>query len=515
MGRYYHFLGVLSLSTKAPVVCEPTDIGGKEDQRRELEAFAATLASTSRLLRLLTYIGEKCFLGETDKLHEYDIATEVFGRSKTTFNPGEDAIVRVEAHRLRKRLKEYYEGEGKDRDIHISIPSGSYVLVFTHRVPATETPKSEVVPPHPRPRFLKGAVASVALVLIVLTASIAIHMRRAKKESNIGEASIASATVLPVSGTFATTPLRILAGYLGKPRIDSAGAVWLPDDYLHFGGIWDLPESFVQRTSDPFLFQHWRNGTFSYDIPLRPGAYELHLYFLAVDPNATEPSTFSVSANGHPLLSGFDINSDAMGPKIADERVFRDISPGSDGILHLDFNSESAPAMVNAIEILPGLPHSLLPIRIITQPTSFTDETGHFWHPDNYYMGGYTSQKQMAVTGTPDPALYSAERYDHFTYAIPVDTRDQYTLVLRFAELYFGPSASGVGGVGSRVFRVMCNGNILLDNFDIYKEAGSLHAVTETFHHLKPTAQGKLDITFEPMVNNATVSGIEVLDESQ
>jgi len=88
-------------------------------------------------------------------------------------------------------------------------------------------------------------------------------------------------------------------------------------------------------------------------------------------------------------------------------------------------------------------------------------------------------------------------------------------LVLYFAELYFGPNASGTGGVGSRVFRVLCNGNTLLDNFDIYKEAGSLHAITKTFYHLKPTAQGKLNITFEPIVNYATVSAIEVLDESQ
>jgi hypothetical protein len=65
------------------------------------------------------------------------------------------------------------------------------------------------------------------------------------------------------------------------------------------------------------------------------------------------------------------------------------------------------------------------------------------------------------------------------------------------------------------VFRVLCNGNTLLDNFDIYKEAGSLHVLTKTFYHLKPSAQGKLNITFEPIQNHATVSGIEVLDESQ
>jgi hypothetical protein len=62
----------------------------------------------------------------------------------------------------------------------------------------------------------------------------------------------------------------------------------------------------------------------------------------------------------------------------------------------------------------------------------------------------------------------------------------------------------------------MCNGEMLLNDFDVFKEAGSsLHVVTKTFRHLKPTAQGKLNLTFEPVANNATVSAMEVTDESQ
>jgi hypothetical protein len=61
----------------------------------------------------------------------------------------------------------------------------------------------------------------------------------------------------------------------------------------------------------------------------------------------------------------------------------------------------------------------------------------------------------------------------------------------------------------------MCNGQTVLDNFDIFREAGSLREVTKTFRHLKPSAQGKLNLVFEPIVNNATVSGIEVLDEAR
>ena len=61
----------------------------------------------------------------------------------------------------------------------------------------------------------------------------------------------------------------------------------------------------------------------------------------------------------------------------------------------------------------------------------------------------------------------------------------------------------------------MCNGSTLLDDFDIFKEAGDHHEITKTFYHVKPSAQGKINLTFEPILNYATVSGIEVLDESQ
>jgi hypothetical protein len=306
-----------------------------------------------------------------------------------------------------------------------------------------------------------------------------------------------------------------MAGYSGRPQIDSAGHMWQPDRYFSFGGNWNRPQDFVARTSDPMLFDHWRNGNFSYAIPLRPGAYELHLYFVTGEPPSNGALTFSVSINYQRVLSGFDVYSDAMGANIADERIFRDVSPGSDGLLHLNFDSERGTALLSALEILPGTPHQQLPIRLVMQAESFTDHGGQFWHSDNYYMGGYTSAKRTEIAGTADPDIFAAERYGHFTYAIPVDTRDRYTLILHFAEFYFGPGTSGVGGVGSRVFRVLCNGNTLLDDFDIYKEAGGLHALTKTFYHLKPSAQGKLNIAFEPIVNNATVSGIEVLDESQ
>ena len=486
-----------------------------EDERREFDAVAAALPKSARQQQLIHYIGEKYFHGEANKLHEYEIATEVFGRSKSTFNAGEDAIVRVEAHRLRKRLKAYYETEGKDHPVQLSIPPGTYVPVFTRVIAGPEKLESETAPAQPeralagcfmQPRRWRWSWPRFGAYWIV-------QAHKAEKAGIGAEVSLALPASAINGASFAETPLRILAGYGGKPQIDSAGALWQPDKYYHEGGNWNNPEGFIGRTSDPMLFENWRNGDFFYEIPLRAGVYELHLYFATPAVASNDPSTFSVSVNGSSILSGFDIYSDALGANVADERIFRDISPDSNGILNLGFHSERATASVNAIEILPGTPHMQHPIRLVMQPRSFTDRNGQFWYPDDYFLDGYTSTRHAQITGTDDQGIFAAERYGHFTYAIPVDTRDRYTLILHFAEFYFGPSASGVGGVGSRVFRVVCNGNTLLDNFDIYKEAGSLHARIKTFNHLKPTAQGKLNITFEPIVNNATVSGIEVIDE--
>jgi len=515
-------------------------------ERAELDAVAEALARSPRLARLVRYLGEKYFQGEIDQLHEYNIATEVFGRSKTTFDAGEDAIARVEAHRLRKRLKEFYETEGKDHPLQLSLPSGTYVPVFTHNAvdalvrtahDAAETEPAGIVsaatketaPPGtpigggnvatqsllPRRGWLLPLFAA-GLLIAAIAVYFAAHWGTIAKSVNPG-ANPAQPPVAaqPLTLNAAAVPLRLIAGYSGKPQLDSAGAVWEPDRYFHGGGTWLRPATFIARTSDPLLFEQWRTGDFFYDIPLQPGVYELHLYFVTSERSGEAFSTFTVGINGNPVLQGFDVNSDAMGENIADERVFRDVSPSKDGWLHLSFTSERGAPSLNALEILPGIPHKQIPIRLVTQPTSFTDHDGHFWHPDTYFMNGRLSDQRQKIAGSPDPDLFAAERYGHFTYAIPVDPRDRYTVVLHFAEFYFGPHASGVGGAGSRVFRVMCNGAVLLDDFDIYKEAGSLNALTKTFYHIKPTAQGKLNLTFEPIVNNATVSGIEVLDESE
>ena len=521
---------------------EPHTLSSLDAEHAELEAVTKALARYPRLCHLALFLGEMYFSGKSYEINEYNIATEVIGRSKTSFDAGQDAIARVEVHRLRKRLKEFYEADGKNHPVQLSIPIGTYIPVFVHRAegpPATGTQStsSESVQPSESgdsppeepgqignrkliPRFIgPGWLYALGFIVLVL-ATFGVH--RFFPPESIAMGIIAStrpaqppSAPQPFSSSSVSAPIRLIAGYSGGPQIDSAGGSWLGDRYFHGGKTWVRPVTTLVGTSDPLLFRQWRTGDFTYDIPLPSGVYELHLYFVASGRESDDLATFTIAINGDKVLQNFDVVTDALGENVADERVFRDISPTKDGMVHLSFISERGVPILNALEVLPGTPHTQLPIRLLTQLTPFTDHDGNLWRPDTYFINGKMSGQRQPVEGSPDPGLYAAERYGHFTYIIPVDTRDRYTVVLHFAEFYFGPGAAGAGGIGSRVFRVLCNGVALLDDFDIFKEAGSLHTLTKTFFHVKPTAQGKLNLTFEPIANYATVSGIEVLDESK
>lgn len=79
-------------------------------------------------------------------------------------------------------------------------------------------------------------------------------------------------------------------------------------------------------------------------------------------------------------------------------------------------------------------------------------------------------------------------------------------------EHWFGAPNGGMGGVGSRVFDVYCNGSTLLRGFDIFRAAGS-GPLVESFQHVEPTPEGQIEISFIPAVNYPSVSAIEVIPE--
>src|SRR6516165_5556923 len=81
------------------------------------------------LQQLLRYLVQKTFDSSAEALKEYTIGIEALGRP-LDFDPKADPIVRVQIHRLRQKLKEYYDSDGLHDSIVIEIPKGQYLPIF-------------------------------------------------------------------------------------------------------------------------------------------------------------------------------------------------------------------------------------------------------------------------------------------------------------------------------------------------------------------------------------------------
>ena len=101
-----------------------------------------SLRGSESLCKLLRYLAEHSLDHPGVALKEYQIATEVLGRSGG-FDPQSDSTVRVQAGRLRMKLEEYYSHEGPNDALVVELPKGSYTLTFHGRTPPaalTEVP---------------------------------------------------------------------------------------------------------------------------------------------------------------------------------------------------------------------------------------------------------------------------------------------------------------------------------------------------------------------------------------
>src|SRR5262245_10955570 len=103
----------------------------KENVLAHLEFLLADrrFASAERNAKFLRYVVERTLGGRASEIKETVIASEVYGRSPA-YDPKVDSIVRVEATRLRQKLRNYYENEGRRAEIRIHMPAGTYVPRF-------------------------------------------------------------------------------------------------------------------------------------------------------------------------------------------------------------------------------------------------------------------------------------------------------------------------------------------------------------------------------------------------
>src|SRR5215471_11757916 len=125
----------------------------------------SVFVNSPRMSRFLRFVVETTLDGNGESIKEYVIATEVFEKAED-YDPQADSTVRTEAGKLRSRLGRYYETEGRDDPVVITIPKGSYVPKFeerNHETPATASvPSAGAAPKTTFPVLKASAVVVVA-----------------------------------------------------------------------------------------------------------------------------------------------------------------------------------------------------------------------------------------------------------------------------------------------------------------------------------------------------------------
>src|SRR5262245_27511442 len=159
-----------------------------EEIRRLLERILSSkqFANAPKKQKLLQLICETYLAGRADELNEYLIGYEVFNRNES-YNPALDPIVRVGAHELRKKLESYYRGEGKNDEIIIEIPLGSYIPIFTRRLPPPETIEAaKTVRPAPvstkQSWNIRQSLIGAAFALLIITIVLLVYSNRRLRE---------------------------------------------------------------------------------------------------------------------------------------------------------------------------------------------------------------------------------------------------------------------------------------------------------------------------------------------
>jgi hypothetical protein len=137
------------------------------------------LHGSESLCKLLRYLARHALDHPGTPIKEYQIATEVFGRS-SDFDPQLDSMVRVQAGRLRVKLAEYYNSDGEADPIMVELPRGTYVLSLHHRsappvrVHSAQPAKNGREPAAPARSYRNWIIATALLTLLLTIAAIAI-----------------------------------------------------------------------------------------------------------------------------------------------------------------------------------------------------------------------------------------------------------------------------------------------------------------------------------------------------
>ena len=299
------------------------------------------------------------------------------------------------------------------------------------------------------------------------------------------------------------SPASLSSGYAINAGGASAGS-FAADGYYSGGTPYSTTASIntsgVSNPAPQAVYQTERYGNFTYTLPnLIPGAqYTVRLHFAEIYWTSSGQRLFNVAINGQQVLSNFDIYASAGGANKALVEQFT-ATADANGQLAIQFSTVRDNAKVSGIEV------TFASLGINAGGSA----SGSF-AADEFASGGtpHSTTASIDTSGVSNPApqaVYQTERFGNFTYAVSgLIAGHSYTVRLHFAEIYWT-------GSGQRIFNVAINGQQVLSNFDIYATAGGANkALVKQFTATADT-NGQVAIQFSTVVDNAKVSGIEIL----
>lgn len=264
------------------------DLPAQEQCQKQIQRVlqSAAFRNASTLQQLLQYLAAKAFERAGETLKEYTIGVEALGRPHD-FDPKIDPIVRVQIHRLRQKLKEYYDADGSRDPVIVDIPKGHYLPGFAtvpvpdseahlHSAPHVDTrvsvaasfigqhadEKAVLLPEHKTSRlsaitFLR-ALAGVALAAAIFALGFWTgnsHSRPAKEAATAKSESALASSADPVKAFW----LRFL-GNDPAPVIAYPDAVFLLDNFNDLFRFRKGATDFRGTPVDPHLAQQFASN---------------------------------------------------------------------------------------------------------------------------------------------------------------------------------------------------------------------------------------------------------------
>ncbi len=132
---------------------------------------------SQRSSAFLQFVVEQTLKGLSDELKERTIGISVFGKNDN-YDTAADALVRVRANDVRRRLAQYYESLTESPAVRIELRAGSYVPAFVsltspvaehHSPEAVQQPAALIAPSVPLWQLAAPTAVALLLALVVIS----------------------------------------------------------------------------------------------------------------------------------------------------------------------------------------------------------------------------------------------------------------------------------------------------------------------------------------------------------